>query len=116
MPHGDKEIEIPAPSGNRRRAAKVPRKIAKQRASAGSKTFTCLALLERPERATVAELQKATGWQPHSVRGFLAGAVKNKLGCAIVSTKDDRGRVYRIAAKESPVPGRSESAMPPKSN
>ena len=52
----------------------------------------------RPEGATVDEVKAATGWQPHTVRGVFAGALKKKLGLAIVATKADRGRVYRIAA------------------
>jgi Protein of unknown function (DUF3489) len=43
---------------------------------------------------------KATGWQPHSVRGAISGALKKKLGLAVASDKvEGRGRVYRIAAK-----------------
>ena len=52
----------------------------------------------RPEGATVDEVKAATGWQPHTVRGVFAGALKKKLGLAIVATKEERGRVYRIAA------------------
>jgi hypothetical protein len=63
-----------------------------------SKTAACLALLERAEGATIAELQKA-GWQAHSLRGFLAGTVKKKLGLDITSTKEARGRVYRVHAR-----------------
>ncbi len=59
----------------------------------------CLDLLNRPEGATVEELQAATGWQQHSVRGFLAGAVKKKLGLTLLSEKPDAGpRRYRIAS------------------
>ena len=63
---------------------------------ANTKTQACLDLLSSASGATVAEMQKATGWQPHSVRGFLAGTVKKKLGHEIASTKEERGRVYRI--------------------
>jgi uncharacterized protein DUF3489 len=62
-----------------------------------TKQATCLALLERPTGATLVEMQKATGWQPHSIRGFLAGTVKKKLGHDLTSTKEERGRVYRVA-------------------
>jgi hypothetical protein len=66
-----------------------------------SKTAACLALLGRAEGATIAELQKATGWKPHSVRGFLAGTVKKKLELDITSTKEARGRVYRLRSSRS---------------
>ena len=62
-----------------------------------TKQAICLALLERPTGATIAEMEKATGWQPHSVRGFLAGTVKTKLGRDLTSAKEERGRVYRVA-------------------
>ena len=62
-----------------------------------TKQQTCLDLLGRREGATIEELEEATGWQKHSVRGFLAGAVKKKLGLTLVSEKPDAGsRRYRI--------------------
>jgi len=55
-------------------------------------------LLERKKGATIAEAVEATGWQPHSVRGFLSGTIKKKLGLSLTSeTVAGRGRVYRIA-------------------
>jgi Protein of unknown function (DUF3489) len=55
-------------------------------------------MLRRPEGATIAEIVADTGWQPHTVRGAFAGALKKKLGLTIVSEKaEGRGRVYRIA-------------------
>ena len=63
-----------------------------------TKQQTCLDLLSRQEGATIEELQAATGWQQHSVRGFLAGAVKKKLGLTLLSEKPDAGpRRYRIS-------------------
>ncbi|MDX5361913.1 MAG: DUF3489 domain-containing protein [Alphaproteobacteria bacterium] len=53
--------------------------------------------LATPEGATIAELQQVTGWQPHSVRGALAGALKKK-GHAIVSETVEGTRRYRIGA------------------
>jgi Protein of unknown function (DUF3489) len=68
-------------------------------ASAKTKQQICLDLLSRPDGVTVEELQAATGWQQHSVRGFLAGAVKKKLGLTLLSEKPDAGpRRYRIAS------------------
>ena len=62
-----------------------------------TKQQTCLDLLGRRDGATIEDLQQATGWQKHSVRGFLAGAVKKKLGLTLISEKSDAGpRRYRI--------------------
>ena len=55
-----------------------------------------VALLLRPQGATLAAMQDATGWQAHSVRGALSGTIKKKLGFEVVSEKTDAGRVYRI--------------------
>lgn len=66
-------------------------------AGAVTKQQVCLEMLKRSEGATVEALQAATGWQQHSVRGFLSGAVKKKLGLALLSEKPDGGpRRYRI--------------------
>ena len=54
------------------------------------------ALLARPEGATIAQISAVTDWQPHSVRGAIAGALKQKHGLAIVSEPADGGRVYRL--------------------
>jgi hypothetical protein len=62
-----------------------------------SKAANVLALLQRPDGATMAELMKATGWQSHSVRGFLSGAVRKKMGMTVTSAKADDGqRTYRV--------------------
>lgn len=62
-----------------------------------SKQADVIALLRRPEGATVDEVRAATGWQPHTVRGLFSGALKKKLGLAVVAAKEERGRVYRVA-------------------
>ena len=62
-----------------------------------------LGLLRTKRGTTIAAVSKATGWQPHSVRGFLASVVKKKLGLTITSVKTKSGRIYRITgAKPSP--------------
>ena len=53
-------------------------------------------LLQRPDGATVDELATAMGWQRHTVRGLISGALKKKLGLDVVAEKTDRGRCYRI--------------------
>jgi hypothetical protein len=63
----------------------------------GTKQAALVAMLQRPEGATIPEVVEATGWQPHTVRGALAGALKKRLGLTIVSEKlEGRGRVYRL--------------------
>jgi hypothetical protein len=66
----------------------------------GSKTAKVLALLKRSGGASLQQLQKATGWQAHSVRGFLSGVLKKNMGLRIDSTKRDDGeRTYHLASK-----------------
>ena len=71
-----------------------------------------IAMLRTPVGATIASLVIATEWQQHSVRGFLAGVVRKKLGLNLVSEKTDNGRVYRIRAGKAPpaAAGRNKQA------
>ena len=63
----------------------------------GTKQALVIEMLRRPEGATIAEIVEATFWASHTTRGFLAGALKKKLGLVIESYKDDvRGRTYRV--------------------
>ena len=63
-----------------------------------SKQSQLIAMLKQPDGATIAEIAKALDWQPHTVRGAIAGALKKKLGLNVQSDKvDSRGRVYRLA-------------------
>jgi hypothetical protein len=63
----------------------------------GSKTEKVLELLRRPDGATLKEIMKATGWQPHSVRGFLSGTIGKKMGLTVNSTKGEGGeRSYSL--------------------
>jgi len=63
----------------------------------GSKTAKVLELVKRSGGATLKYLMKATGWQPHSVRGFLSGTLGKKMGLRIESHKTDDGeRTYSV--------------------
>jgi hypothetical protein len=69
-------------------------------ARAGTKAAKVLDLLKRPGGVTLKGLMKATGWQAHSVRGFLSGTLRKKMGTPVESFKSDAGeRTYRLFAK-----------------
>jgi uncharacterized protein DUF3489 len=74
-----------------------PQSDAKRR----SKQDVVIAMLRRPEGATVDEVASTTGWQRHTVRGVFSGTLKKKLGLTLASTQEERGRVYRVAASTS---------------
>jgi hypothetical protein len=71
---------------------------ASSRSAAGTDTkhARIIAMLRTPAGATIASLVTATEWQQHSVRGFLAGVVRKRLGLNLVSEQTDKGRVYHI--------------------
>lgn len=112
---GEQAIAPPEAAGKKTRAARSKPKPARQakrakqaakggkRAAAarrGSKTAKVLDLLKRPGGASLGELMKATGWQPHSVRGFLSGTLKKKMGLQLESSRrDDEERAYRLRSK-----------------
>src|ERR1700682_3728432 len=68
----------------------------KTTAKPDTKHTRIVAMLRSPGGATIAAIMTATEWQQHSVRGFLAGVVRKKLGLNLISEMTDRGRVYRI--------------------
>jgi Protein of unknown function (DUF3489) len=77
---------------------KAPRS-ARNDAREGSKTAAILDLLKRQGGATAKELLKATGWQPHSLRGFISGTLGKKMGLTVTSTKGEDGeRSYSVKA------------------
>lgn len=70
----------------------------KPRTRDNSKQAQVIAMLKRPEGATIEQICEATQWQAHTVRGTFAGAFKKKLGLEITSTKEVGGqRIYRVA-------------------
>ncbi|MBM1222725.1 DUF3489 domain-containing protein [Ponticoccus sp. SC2-23] len=63
----------------------------------GTKQATLIAMLRMPNGATIEEIMAATGWQSHTVRGAMAGALKKRLGLEVSSEKiEGRGRVYSL--------------------
>jgi hypothetical protein len=68
----------------------------KPTAGTDTKHARIVAMLRAPAGATIAAIMTATDWQQHSVRGFLAGVVRKRLGLNLVSEQTDKGRVYHI--------------------
>jgi hypothetical protein len=88
------------PSAKAGARTREPKRSSQATARKGTKTAKILALLGRADGASLRELRKATGWQAHSVRGFLSGALKKKMGLRVDSKKRQDGeRAYRIAAQ-----------------
>jgi Protein of unknown function (DUF3489) len=83
-------------TGNPKSGARSAPASPKRAARADSKHARIVAMLQTPAGATIAAIVTATGWQQHSVRGFLAGVVRKKLGLNLVSERGDKGRIYRI--------------------
>jgi hypothetical protein len=97
---GADEAPVEAPAkrrGRPRKAATTARDTAAPpNTRDGTKQAQLIAMLRRKEGATIAQIVAATGWQPHSVRGFFAGALKKKLGLTVTSEKVEGTRVYRL--------------------
>jgi hypothetical protein len=95
---------VPPKKAKSAKKASAPKKAPKSQKKAtsardGGKTAKVLELLKRPGGVTSKELMKATGWQPHSVRGFLSGTISKKMGLAVTSTKTEDGeRTYSVKA------------------
>jgi hypothetical protein len=75
----------------------------------GSKQSRVIAMLQSPAGATIAAMMKATDWQQHSVRGFLAGVVRKRLKLKLSSKKVDGSRVYQIAGGSGSKSARRQS-------
>ena len=86
-----------SPKSSKSKSRKRPTPASsKSAARPATKHARIIAMLRTPAGATIAAIMAATDWQQHSVRGFLAGVVRRKLGLNLVSEQTDKGRVYRI--------------------
>lgn len=81
-------------------AAKPPSKSVKKQAASKtvppSKQSRVVMMLQSPQGATIDAMMKATGWQQHSVRGFLAGIIRKRMKLTLKSEKTDGKRIYRV--------------------
>ena len=93
---------VPSPTAAQRHRKGKARRRGRQRqpaARAGSKKAAVITMLKRPKGATLEDLVKVTGWQAHSVRGFLSGSLRKTMGLKVKSSKSADGqRVYQLKA------------------
>jgi hypothetical protein len=103
----------PAKSAPSAKAAKPSTQVADdpkiKKPNPKSKQSRVIAMLQTSNGATITAMMKATGWQKHSVRGFLAGVVRERLKLKLESTKVGDDRFYRIAGKSDNKPGAEEA-------
>jgi len=64
-----------------------------------TKLAALIAVLTTPQGATIAQMMALTGWQAHSIRGVMSGAIKKQQGLSLASKKVGDERVYRITSK-----------------
>ncbi len=92
----------------------APTKIGvNQKRDAASKQSRVLAMLQSPGKATIAGMMQETGWQQHSVRGFLAGVVRRKLKLKLQSNKIDGHRIYHVQGEDQPRATRRQAGLRP---
>ena len=94
-------------------AQSAPRKAKRPKREPGSKQDSVIAMLKSPAGATIDAMVKATGWQQHPVRGFLAGVVRKRLKLKLSSKKVDGNRVYQIAGGDGGKSGPRQSKRRP---
>ena len=99
-----------APSSNRPKHGNAVQKGNRVAAvQSGTKQSAAIEMLRSPGGATIAALTKVTGWQSHSVRGFLAGIVRKRLKLDLESAVVEGIRVYRITAEQGATPAETRS-------
>jgi len=99
-----------ASSDKRAKARKAREKSDRTAVRSGTKQSTTIEMLRSPGGTTIAALTKATGWQPHSVRGFLAGVVRKRLKLDLQSTVVDGVRIYRVIGRQGTAPTEAKAA------
>ena len=115
MPKSAKK-RLPKSTAPRATTAKPPQPAMpepEKRNEAGSKQARVIEMLQSPTGMTIAAMMKETGWQQHSVRGFLAGVVRKKLKLKLDSKKIDGSRVYRVDGADSAKPSGRQSKRRP---
>ena len=88
---------------------KSPKAPSPRPAKAATKQDTILKLLRQEKGTTLDALIKTSGWQKHSIRGFLAGTVRKKLKLPLVSEKIDGVRIHRIGSAERSKPAKKSA-------
>jgi len=103
-------VRFTTPSSIRPRPSKAGQKGNRVAAvRSGTKQSAAIEMLRSPGGTTIAALTKTTGWQSHSVRGFLAGVVRKRLKLDLESGLVEGIRVYRIAAEQGARPAETNS-------
>jgi hypothetical protein len=96
---------LEGPKDKRRHTARVAAKATTPSAREGSKKADVIELMRRPQGATLAEIMEQTGWQKHTVRGFVSGTLIKKLGLKVESFRsDEKERTYRTKEPRSSLP------------
>ena len=88
--------EATAQQAPKAKGSRAVKKQAAPKAKSATKQSTVLAMLQAPSGSTIAAMMKATGWQQHSVCGFLSAVVRNKLRLNLTSKMVDGKRIYRV--------------------
>jgi len=92
------------PRRSRKKSSSVRKASNQAEPRANTKQSRAIAMLRSAKGTTIAALMEATGWQQHSVRGFLAGVVRKRLKLELESSKMDGSRLYRITSASSAQP------------